>query len=348
VSHTIFPQTPDTPLGTLASRMGRREFLRLGAIGAAGATMAGMAVFRSGDADARPNGSVALGAFAPSLPWDFRDIDDFSSLVGSKPAIVHWFQDWVMDFDPAYMDEAISRGGMPLVTWEPWEFDAGPDQLDQPRYTLKKILDGKHDAYVSSWAKAAASWGKPFFLRFAHEMNGDWTTWSPGVGLNTARDFVSVWRRVHGIFRQEGATNVRWVWSPVAQYEGSVPYKHVYPGDAYVHWFGISGYNWGNTLEWSRWQSFSEIFGASYATMTRMARKPVMIPEVGCAEHGGDKAAWIRSAYLEEIPKKFPKIKAVSWFHVKKENDWRVDSSATALQAYQRVAASSLYQRRLL
>ena len=66
---------------------------------------------------------------------------------------------------------------------------------------LKKILDGKHDAYVSSWARAAAAWGKPFFLRFAHEMNGDWTTWSPGVNGNTAREFVTAWKRVHGIYK---------------------------------------------------------------------------------------------------------------------------------------------------
>jgi hypothetical protein len=328
--------------------MGRREFLRLGAIGAAGATMAGMAVFRSGGADATPNGSVALGAFAPSLPWSFRDIDDFSSLVGSKPAIVHWFQDWVMDFDPAYMDAAISRGGMPLVTWEPWEFGAGLDPLDQPKYTLKKILDGKHDAYVSSWARAAAAWGKPFFLRFAHEMNGDWTTWSPGVGLNTARDFVSVWRRVHSIFRQEGATNVRWVWAPVAHSEEHTPYRYVYPGDAYVNWFGISGYNWGNTREWSRWQSFSEIFRKSYKTMADMARKPIMIPEMACAESGGDKSAWIRSAFLKEIPGTFPRIKVVAWFNADKENDWRVNSSSEALSAYKEVTRNPIYQRSFL
>ena len=345
MSHTTFPQTPDTPLSTLASRMGRGEFLRLGAIGAAGATMAGMAVFRSGDADAAPNGSVALGAFAPSLPWSFRDIDAFSSLVGSKPAIVHWFQDWVMDFDPAYMDAAISRGGMPLVTWEPWEFGAG---LHQPKYALKKILGGKHDAYVRSWARAAASWGKPFFLRFAHEMNGDWTTWSPGVDGNTAREFVSVWRRVHGIFRQEDATNVRWVWAPVAHSEEHTPYRYVYPGDAYVHWFGISGYNWGNTREWSRWQSFSDIFGASYRTMSRMAsEKPIMIAEVGCAEQGGDKASWIRRAYVKEIPEKFPGIKAVVWFDADKENDWRVNSSRGSLDAYRKIAAAPLYGKRL-
>jgi hypothetical protein len=87
-----------------------------------------------------------------------------------------------MDFDPAYMDAAVSRGGMPLVSWEPWKFGAG---LDQREYALRNILSGQHDAYIRNWARAAAAWGKPFFLRFAHEMNGDWTTWSPGVNGNT-------------------------------------------------------------------------------------------------------------------------------------------------------------------
>lgn len=315
-------------------------------MGTAGMVLPGLLAARSADVAEAVAPSVSLGAFAPSLPWGFQDIDAFSDLVGKRPAIIHWFQDWAMGFDAAYMDEAVSRGGMPLVSWEPWEFGAG---LDQPEYAPKKILNGEHDAYITGWARAAASWGKPFFLRFAHEMNGDWTAWSLGVGGNTAREFVSVWRKVHSMFVQEGATNVRWVWSPVADSEEHTPYRHVYPGDAYVNWFGISGYNWGNTREWSRWQSFTDIFGASYRAMRNMApKKPVMIAEVGCAEQGGDKAAWIRSAYLKEIPERFPKIEAVCWFDADKENNWRVDSSVGSLLAYKRVALSPLYQRRFL
>ena len=315
-------------------------------MGAAGVALSGLsAASGAGRVGAAPS-PVALGAFAPSLPWSFRDIDSFSDLVGARPAVSHWFQDWEMGFDTAYMDDAVSREQMPLVTWEPWRFGAG---LDQPEYSLKKILGGRHDAYIRDWARAAARWGKPFFLRFAHEMNGDWTTWSPRVGDNTNREFIAVWRRVHGIFRQEGATNVRWVWSPVAHSEEHTPYGRVYPGDAYVDWFGISGYNWGNTREWSRWQSFSGIFGVSYRWMKRAApKKPIMIAEVGCTEQGGDKASWIRSAYLNEIPEKFPGIKAVVWFDANKENDWRVNSSDGSLEAYKRAAASGTYARRLL
>jgi beta-mannanase len=235
---------------------------------------------------------------------------------------------------------------MPLVSWEPWKFGGG---IQQPDYALRKIIGTvKHDAYIRRWARAAAAWGKPFFLRFAHEMNGDWTSWSPGVNGNTTREFVSAWRKVHGIFRQEGATNVRWVWAPVAHSEEHTPYRYVYPGDAYVNWFGISGYNWGNTREWSRWQSFSEIFRKSYKTMADMARKPIMIPEMACAESGGDKSAWIRSAFLKEIPGTFPRIKVVAWFNADKENDWRVNSSSEALSAYKEVARNPIYQRSFL
>ena len=326
--------------------MGRRGFLTLAAMGAVGVALSGLsAASGAGRAGATPS-PVALGAFAPSLPWSFRDIDSFSDLVGERPAVSHWFQDWDMGFDTAYMDDAVSRGQMPLVTWEPWRFGAG---LDQPEYALKRILAGDHDAYIRDWARAAARWGKPFFLRFAHEMNGDWTTWSPGVGGNTAREFVAAWRRVHGIFRREGAANVRWVWSPVAYSKEHTPYSRVYPGHDYVDWFGISGYNWGNTREWSRWQRFSEIFGVSYRWMKRAApKKPIMIAEVGCAEQGGDKASRIRSAYLQEIPRNFPGIRAVVWFDANKENDWRVNSSAGSLEAYKRVVASGAYARRLL
>ena len=324
--------------------MTRRDFLRLGGMGGAAAVLAAVlpgagGTGGAGGAEAATT-AVRLGSFTPSLPWSFRDADAFSETVGRDQAIVHWFQDWEMDFDAGYMDQAVARGAMPLVTWEPWKFGGG---VGQRGYALKTILSGRHDDYVRRWARAAAAWGRPFFLAFAHEMNGDWTSWSPGVNGNTGPQFVAAWRRVHDIFRRQGATNARWVWAPVAHYEGATPYKAVYPGGAYTNWVGMSGYNWGDTRDWSRWQSFSEIFGASYRTLARMTRKPMMIREMACAESGGDKAAWIRNAYLKEIPGKFPRLKAVSWFHADKENDWRVDSSPEALEAYRLVVKSPPY-----
>jgi len=73
-----------------------------------------------------------------------------------------------------------------------------------------------------------------------------------------------------------------------------------------------------------------------------------MIAEVASTESGGDKAAWIRKAFFEQIPNRFPRIRAVVWFHADKENDWRVNSSDSSLRAYREVVASVRYQGDLL
>ncbi len=88
----------------------------------------------------------------------------------------------------------------------------GPHGGSQPaRLPLLGINTGKHDPHIRQWARDAAAWGKPFYLRFAHEMNGDWHSWSPGVNGNTAPHYASAWRRARDIFGQEEAMNVRWV-----------------------------------------------------------------------------------------------------------------------------------------
>jgi beta-mannanase len=331
--------------------MSRRDFLRAGGLGLAGAILSAslpsiVAPESVRAALAAPNSSrIALGAFAAGVPWGFENIDEFSRLAGQKPAIIHWFEHWLMNFESERMDAAVSREGVPLVSWEPWDWEK---PVEQPDYTLKTIVEGKHDAYIRQWARSAAAWGKPFYLRFAPEMNGDWRPWSAGVNGNTSAEFVSAWRKVYSIFRREGATNARWVWSPISQYEGSTPFKELYPGDAYVDWVGLDGYNWGTTQSWSRWQRFTEIFSKSYVTLTRMTRKPMMIPEMASAELGGDKAAWVKNTFLREIPTKYPRIKAVVWFHADKETDWRINSSPDMLRAYQEVVANARFQQRLV
>jgi hypothetical protein len=40
---------------------------------------------------------------------------------------------------------------------------------------------------------------------------------------------------------------------------------------------------------------------------------------------------------------RFSKVRALVWFHANKENDWRVNSSAAALQAFRSVVAESRF-----
>ena len=291
---------------------------------------------------------IAFGAYIPGAQWDATQIDAYRSLVGTAPAIVMWYQDWAhadtSGFAAGSLDAVVARGAMPLVTWEPWDYAAGPNQ---PAYALGAINAGTYDAYIRGWARDAAAWGKPFYLRFAHEMNGNWYPWSVGVNGNTGADYVAAWRHVVAIFRQEGATNVRWVWCPNVIFDGSAPLATVYPGDAWVDWVALDGYNWGTSQTWSQWQSLTQVFAPSHDALAALTAKPMMIAEVASAEAGGDKANWIKRGFLTDLPKQLPRVRAVVWFNENKETDWRVNSSTSSLNAYRQVAASAQYKGRL-
>jgi beta-mannanase len=147
------------------------------------------------------------------------------------------------------------------------------------------------------------------------------------------------------VFRSEGAGNVRWVWCPFSTQpprRAADGWRAYYPGDRYVDWIGMDGYNWGTTRSWSRWQPFGEIFGPPYRDYA--GRKPLMICEVASAEAGGDKGSWIDEMGAE-LSGRFSKIEAVVWFDAKKETDWCVDSSERALHAFRSLVADGPARR---
>jgi glycosyl hydrolase family 26 len=198
------------------------------------------------------------GAFVGPDVWadPAMKITDFTRMVGRAPHVIMYYQNWEQPekkyFDPAKMQTVVDKGAMPMVTWAPRDPALGKKQ---PKYALKTIVAGNHDSYIRQWAKDAAAWGKScqaqrqlaspctMYLRFAHEMNGTWFPWSPGFNGNTAQEFRGAWKRIHGIFAQEGATNVRWVCSPYINCSGCSSFSSVCPGNTYVDWVALDGYN---------------------------------------------------------------------------------------------------------
>ena len=163
-------------------------------------------------------------------------------------------------------------------------------------------------------------------------------------------DFVNAWRHMHDLFVAAGATNVKWVWSPNVRYGPEYPLADLYPGSAYVDWLGLDGYNWGSDphLGVPAWQSFEDIFGATYREVTHLAPgKPLMIAETASTEHGGDKAAWILQTFLGDVPK-YPAVRAVIWFNeADGASDFRINSSPAALAAFREVLNAAAYSGRL-
>ena len=300
------------------------------------------------DAD---EGAVALGVYLAMLPWEPAALDQYIAQVGAAPKTVMLYVDWTRagivggsGFPVDSLEVISAHGATPLVTWEPWNPGGG---AAQPAFADAAIVGGAHDAYIRDWARAAKAYGRPFQLRLAHEMNTTAYPWGTGAGNpngNTPAQYVAMWRHVHDLFAAEGATNLSWVWCPNTESASGPSYAQLYPGDAYVDWVGIDGYNGGSALPWGGWLSLAQVFDRSYTAMTALTTKPLMLAELGSAEAGGDKAAWITQGFLSDLPDRYPRVRAVVWYNWAKETNWRIDSSVGALAAWQTVVAAPRYR----
>ncbi|HEY4184228.1 MAG TPA: glycosyl hydrolase [Polyangia bacterium] len=270
-----------------------------------------------------PKQGALLGAFVGT-----GTMADLETTLGRKLGVVHNFFGWTDDYT-GWVGSNLAAGYIPLATWETWTNNVG--------IPLDDIINGNHDTMIRARAQAAKALGKPFFLRWGHEMNGNWYPWdgshNGGNAAGVAK-YIATYHHIHDLFTAAGATNVLWVFCPNVD---SVPgeawnqWNLYYPGDAYADWVGFDGYNWG-TVNGNSWRSFSAIASTIYAGLAAL-NKPIMIPETASAEQGGDKAAWI-DAVLPALKGSFPGIKALVWFHMNKETDWRVDSSTASKNAF--------------
>jgi mannan endo-1,4-beta-mannosidase len=301
-----------------------------------------------------PATGAYIGVFRPPAPFDEAAIDVYAASISpKKPAMVMWYQPWASGrtkFDPAACVSLYARGAIPMVTWEPWDpgGQTAPaiDTVNETAFRLSNITAGAYDPYIRTFARAVKSARGPVMIRLMHEMNGNWYPWSGTANGNQPQDFVPAWRHVHDLFAAEGATNVTWVWSINRESIPPTPensFAAYYPGDAYVDWVSMSGFNWGTSLPGTSWLSFDFWFTRPLAYL-KTTGKPVVLSEFGCIEGGGDKSAWIVDAYAK-IASQHPEVKAVIYFDeletrsTGQQLDWRISSSPGALAGYQAAVA---------
>lgn len=275
-----------------------------------------------------------IGVFREGAPATMAFIKKFEKEAGRKPAMIMWYQDWAQSFPRSACDNARLYGAVPQIVWEPWYWG------EMERIKLDNITNGEWDEYIRSWAKDIKAYGYPVFLRVGHEFNIEGYPW--GV-INNGKDpkkYIAAYRRVVDIFKKEGTKNVKWIWCFMNFSFPDEPwndYEAAYPGDDYVDWIGIDGYNWGTTQSWSDWQTFKFLFRDQARRMMKLhPTKPIMVAEFGCAEKGGDKAAWIKSMPFD-LKSSMKNIKSINWFDIRKETDWRITSSEKSLAAFKAI-----------
>jgi Glycosyl hydrolase family 26 len=241
---------------------------------------------------------------------------------------------------------ASAPNTIPMITWEPLQ--AGGFNS---AFCPASIAAGASDAFIQEFASEVAGWGAAqvaagqsplLFLRLMHEMNVAGWEWSVQVaspcGYTTAAQFIAAWQHIYNIFQAQGATNAKFVWC--IGNNSSIGYMDAYPGDAYVDYAAIDGYNWGS--EYYIWQTFNQVFSATYAAITAVTSKPIIIAEWASVEAGsGDppgvsKAAWITDAFNQLLSGNYPQIEYEVWFDQNNPGnpDWLIDTSSAAEAAF--------------
>lgn len=289
-----------------------------------------------------------------------------------------------MDWSPPveFCNAADQVGATALLTLEPMKPRLFVDgwQPGSPAYEATK-----------KFAQGAGAWGKPLFIRFAHEMNGSWYPWAEWIDKNKnlqrdpgeetgfwPPDYQKAYRNACLLFRQY-APNVALVWCPNSGLLGGARrdvFRPWYPGDDLVDWVALDAYErgwtmpmpgahlWGGMLErnlsWDEADDPKTTQNESvdfYKTFAVGKNKPMMLCETSAtlsyrtdlsteqrdalshlwrsgrwndAEYG-----WMQTVYgttnfrayplLKPIDRDFPKLKAITWFHISKKETLPVE-----------------------
>ncbi|MDQ6963232.1 MAG: cellulose binding domain-containing protein [Mariprofundaceae bacterium] len=274
-----------------------------------------------------------LGIYYGNQGWDMKSVRDIETWQGKKHAVVKLFTDWSPANKANLFEHQLpavwNNGSIPIINWELYT------DANTSKNILAQVAQGHHDRYLESWMRKLKRFlaGKDnlygnqddrrVYLQFAHEMNSDWYLWS-----DDPINYVKTWRYLHQKFTSQGfdASHVQWVWCVNNIDKSDAKAESYYPGDAYVDWVGINGYNWGEQGKAHHWESVEDVFEKMRQRMLKF-KKPMLISEVGSSSHvnGGHsltkKSVWIQSFfnYVQQHD-----IGMVIWFNEDKDSDWGI------------------------
>ena len=241
----------------------------------------------------------------------------FEDLVGREVDMRSVFYGFDDGFPMRYASTIGAEGKTLLLFWE-------------SSFGYDTINNGSKDAVIKKFASDAKAYGYPVILAPFHEMNGNWSPWAGTINNNTPEKFITAWRRIHGLFNGVGNVKFALVYNSV-----SVPnvkgnqFEDFYPGDAYVDYVGLDGFNFG-----SPWLSFKEIFDTPLKQVLTY-KKPIYIFSMGSVP-GVDKDVWIADALGVQVYN-YP-IEGWVWFNQDgHDGNWLVNSDIDSLSAFKKV-----------
>lgn len=261
-------------------------------------------------------------------------------LVGKLIASSWQYCRWGQEFPTEWASALHQRNIAPHIAWEP---DRGLDEV-------------RDDEYLRQFARDCKACSGPIFIRFAGEMNGDWTAYHADPAL-----YQEKFRLVHDVMAQE-APNVAMIWCVNSLPDNN--YALYYPGDAYVDWVGVNIYSVlhhdNDPSRPATDESPISLLRPVYAEYA--SRKPIAICEYGSSHEESispghdfsDVAATKLSSLLAALPRRFPRVKMIGLFDSdnlteayvqpgRQLNNYCVTDSPTVLTALQEAVKTPYY-----
>jgi cellulose synthase (UDP-forming) len=270
-------------------------------------------------AEPAPELAADPGVTASSQPLLLTDqlslgaYDPWQRLDGLPLTLEH---SYARQSEPDVLAAALEKAGsrrVPLVTIEP--MPTGVETMT----VLDRVVSGQADAELALLAQVVRVYDPQIVLiRWAHEMDLNllypWSSNDPAL-------YRAAFRHVVEVFRSEGATNVRWVWSPAGQ-GNALAY---YPGDDVVDYVGLTTLGdarWDAELGFEPRQTMADILRPRYDAV-KGTQKPIIIAELGVSGTAAEQRAWLSEA--ARALSEFPQLQALVYFNDRNAaNNWRV------------------------
>ncbi len=213
------------------------------------------------------------------------------------------------------------------------------------------LAKGQDDAALKNFAAALKTFlagpdgkygtadDRRLYLRPDWEANGTWYGYSPDYGdpsdaqfQANAAAYVAMWRHLVTVLRGQGldGNHVQFIFSVadtdswrtnIATGQGGEPItKDIWPGEQYVDWVGVDGYNMGTTTP-QGWRTPAQVFNPMLGTLLALApHTPLAVTEVGTlgtgAPAGQSVSTWISDyfTWLQKVSASYP-LRMSVWFN---------------------------------
>jgi acetyl esterase/lipase len=211
----------------------------------------------------------------------------------------------------------------------------------------------RFDERIRDLAKVLREFGKPALVRIGGEFSGWWSGYHPYA-------YPQAFRKIVGIFRMAGVTNVAFVWCYEPAAPGDFDEQNAqgewkwYPGDDVVDWFSI---DWFNTHDFVGPLTDAHALtpngrSRKFLDMAVAHRKPVVIAESSPCQYDLTDPDQADAAWREWFQPYFRTIaerSEIKWFHLvsfdwprsrsSAENGWKNNDFAASPVILQKLVA---------